>query len=246
MSPRCAGAPLLLLVLSACQAGRDARDPAPGQTCLSLLEARGIAYDPVLDTRMEHPTGHPEIDCAIPEQILLRPVLHQVFFRLSGDPAPRHFRTSCAMALRLDEMAALLARQGILEVVHAGSYNCRAVAETSALSLHATAMAFDVLGVMTRSGEGYSVLRDWSGSSEGSLWLHRFAEQLYEERLFNVVLTPEQDAAHRSHLHLDLTPGAHYLSRKRGWVLPLFASAGALALLAMIALLRKKRRAGAK
>lgn len=212
------------LLLAAC-APTAGQAPDGGGGCLARLAARGIPFDPVELKLPEHPEGHPELTCVIAEPIYLRSPLHGVSVRLAGDPAPRHFRTSCQLALQLDELAGILAAEGIVEVVHAGSHNCRLVAGSTVLSPHASALAFDLVQLKTRSGELLSVLGDWDGPSEASRWLHWLTEELYDRRVFNVIITPDHDAGHRDHLHLDLTPGAHFLSRR----LPLWWLAGVLA-----------------
>jgi hypothetical protein len=32
-------------------------------------------------------------------------------------------------------------------------------------------------------------------------------------RIFNIILTPNYNAAHRDHFHVDLTPNAHFLGK---------------------------------
>jgi hypothetical protein len=111
------------------------------------------------------------------------------------------------------------------------------------MSMHAYGLAFDIAEVTTRAGTRYSVADDWSGDSEASNWLHAFAEQAYEERWFNNVLTPDYNEAHRDHLHLDLAPGEHFLSRKPSLVRRVGAGvASPLAVGLLFVLLMRRRR----
>jgi len=47
-------------------------------------------------------------------------------------------------------------------------------------------------------------------SVEG-LMLYEIVHELYDEHIFNIILTPNHDRAHRRWLHMDLTPGQHSL-----------------------------------
>jgi hypothetical protein len=55
-------------------------------------------------------------------------------------------------------------------------------------------------------------LEDWRSDPDeqhesGHQFLAELVQSLYDERVFNVILTPEFNADHHNHLHLDLTPG---------------------------------------
>ena len=65
-------------------------------------------------------------------------------------------------------------------------------------------------------GSRCSVEHDWEGLHVeaqtlcGQL-LQDIAWDLHTRRIFNVVLTPDYNAAHYNHFHVDLTPGSHFL-----------------------------------
>ncbi|WP_312146815.1 extensin family protein [Brevundimonas sp.] len=90
-----------------------------------------------------------------------------------------------------------------------GVYACRRVYgsqdQTARPSQHARANAVDVAGVRLADGRTVSVLRDWDGrgpaGDEGGAFLRRLRDGGC--RLFGNVLTPDYNAAHRDHFHLD-------------------------------------------
>lgn len=125
--------------------------------------------------------------------------------------APAGLVTSCPVATALllwDERVVQPAARrhfgtGVARFIHAGSYSCRRLygRETGAWSEHATADAVDILGFRLEDGRTISVLRDWSGSDAEAAFLHEVRDGAC--RLFTTVLSPDYNAAHRDHLHLD-------------------------------------------
>ena len=47
--------------------------------------------------------------------------------------------------------------------------------------------------------------------TEAGQFLHDLAHYLYDKYIFNNILTPDYNAAHYNHLHVDLEEGAHFL-----------------------------------
>lgn len=89
-------------------------------------------------------------------------------------------------------------------LIHAGSYSCRRLYNRGdgPWSEHATADAVDVLGFTLSDGRTVSVLRDWSGDPAEAAFLRDVRDGAC--RLFTTVLSPDYNAAHRDHLHLDV------------------------------------------
>lgn len=83
-----------------------------------------------------------------------------------------------------------------------GSYSCRNVAGTSRLSAHATANAVDVAAFRLADGRRISVLADWNSASPQTRAFLRTVRDSACKR-FGTVLTPDYNAAHRDHLHLE-------------------------------------------
>ena len=91
----------------------------------------------------------------------------------------------------------------VTAIDHAGSYSCRRLYGRSegAYSEHATADAIDILGFRLADGQRVSVLRDWGGDTPKSEFLREVRDGSC--RLFSTVLSPDYNAAHADHLHLD-------------------------------------------
>ena len=86
---------------------------------------------------------------------------------------------------------------------HFGSYACRNVYghPDAQRSRHATANAIDVAGVQLESGRRIRVSAEWSASSDASAFLRDLRDGAC--RTFDGVLSPDYNAAHADHLHLD-------------------------------------------
>lgn len=101
---------------------------------------------------------------------------------------------------------------GVSRVENYGSYACRRIYNStdaaSRPSEHARANALDVAAVRLEDGRTVSVAGDWTGEgrsgAEGAAFLHRIRDGAC--RVFATVLTPDYNAAHRDHLHLDGAP----------------------------------------
>ena len=86
---------------------------------------------------------------------------------------------------------------------HAGSYSCRRLYGRSEgpYSEHATANAVDILGFRLEDDTRVSVLRDWNSRGAKAEFLREVRDGSC--RLFSTVLSPDYNAAHADHLHLD-------------------------------------------
>jgi hypothetical protein len=86
---------------------------------------------------------------------------------------------------------------------HLGSYSCRNVygREDARRSRHATADALDVSGFVLDNGRRVRVARDWAGTGAEA----RFLREVHKGacKVFDGVLGPDYNEAHRDHLHLD-------------------------------------------
>ena len=89
----------------------------------------------------------------------------------------------------------------VVQVEHFGSYNCRRIAGSMFYSEHATANALDVAAFRLGDGRRISVAADWRGDGPKATFLHHVRTGACP--LFATVLSPDYNAAHRDHLHLD-------------------------------------------
>jgi hypothetical protein len=92
----------------------------------------------------------------------------------------------------------------VTRIDHLGSYHCRRTygRTAGAWSQHATADALDVAGFRLADGTRISVLEDWSGGGPKAAFLREVRDGGC--RLFPTVLSPDYNAAHRDHFHLDM------------------------------------------
>ncbi len=93
-------------------------------------------------------------------------------------------------------------REPIAEILHFGSFSCRTIAGSSWMSQHATANAFDISGFRMKSGKVISVLKDWPRLGTEMKFLRVVRDGACE--YFNLVLSPDYNAAHKDHFHVDM------------------------------------------
>ena len=91
----------------------------------------------------------------------------------------------------------------ITRIDHFGSYNCRRLygRGEGGWSEHATADAIDIAAFRTADGRRIGIAADWTGDDDEARFLRRVRDGAC--RLFSTVLSPDFNAAHRDHLHLD-------------------------------------------
>jgi hypothetical protein len=124
---------------------------------------------------------------------------------------------TCGLALSLEKTAKYLEGQGITKVIHWGTYNCRVISGTNTLSQHGLANAIDLRGFITGAGLYWTVLKDWEKGKSfpvttAGKFLKTFAMTMFQQNVYNIILTPDYNAAHADHLHVDLTPGSKFMN----------------------------------
>ena len=125
--------------------------------------------------------------------------------------APGGLVTACPVAAALvlwerevvQPAALRLLGRRVERVEHFGSYSCRRLYNRAdgPLSEHATANAVDIAGFRLAGGGRVSVLRDWERPGAEAAFLRAVRDGSCD--LFATVLSPDYNAAHADHLHLD-------------------------------------------
>lgn len=125
--------------------------------------------------------------------------------------SPRDVGTSCPVAAALAmwewQVVQPAVRRhfdsAVVRIEHFGSYNCRRMYGRSSgdWSEHAAANALDVAGFVLANGKRVTVVGDWKGGGERAAFLREVRDGACG--LFSTVLSPDYNAAHRDHLHLD-------------------------------------------
>lgn len=176
--------------------------------CRSLLERAGIAYTSL-------PPRRAEPSCGYDDAVLLRPGKDQIGYR------PEETGTSCpvAAALKLWEWHVVqpaaqdLLGQPVRAITHFGSYSCRRLygRDQGSFSEHATADAIDIAGFVLADGSRVTVAGGWRGESKEARFLKEARDGACG--LFSTVLSPNYNAAHADHLHLDQAERGQYGGR---------------------------------
>ena len=124
------------------------------------------------------------------------------------------FLASCRLAVSfalfdrhvLQPAAQTVYGQAVTRVDHLGSFACRNVynRDKGRLSQHASADALDIAGFRLADGRTVSVLKDWPKDNQDARFLRQVRDGACD--LFSVVLSPDYNAAHRNHFHVDAGP----------------------------------------
>ena len=173
--------------------GRLQDDPA---LCDQVLETSGL--------RVSHQADTPA-DAACPLRNTLR--VQGAAVGLSSS-----FVASCPLAVAfalferhsLQPAAQAVFGQAVTRVDHLGSFACRNMYNRAEgrLSQHASANALDIAGFRLADGRSISVLKDWPREDDKARFLRQVRDSACDD--FNAVLSPDYNAAHRNHFHLDM------------------------------------------
>jgi hypothetical protein len=165
--------------------------------CKALLDRAGVDYVAM------KPGGADQ--CHYIDAVRLKPDSDAIAL------APASVAPSCPVvaALKLWEwqvvqpVAQRIYGQPVRSIRHFGSYSCRRMYGRSQgdFSEHATADAIDVAAFVLKDGRQVSVLKDWKGEGKDAAFLRDVRDGAC--RLFSTVLSPDYNAAHRDHFHLD-------------------------------------------
>ncbi|WP_374390754.1 extensin family protein [Brevundimonas sp.] len=178
---------------------------APTEACMRLLREAGVQVERASD---RDDGGFCQVRGAV---------------RITGGAtplAPAGVVMQCPLALRyvlwdrqvLQPAAREILGSPVARVENFGTYSCRRIYGSSNVddrpSEHARANALDVAAVTLENGRKVSVLADWDGQGPAGESGARFLERARGGgcRLFSNVLTPDYNAAHADHLHLDAAP----------------------------------------
>jgi hypothetical protein len=130
------------------------------------------------------------------------------------------------LAIALDDFTALLAKHDVVEIVHYTMYRppSELPADPKKQIRHPAGLAIDVGGFRKRDGRWLNVGPHWPSAigqktcGEGARehWAREARElvsivcEAMDQRLFHFMLTPDFDAAHADHIHLEIKPGARW------------------------------------
>ncbi|POA33114.1 MULTISPECIES: extensin family protein [unclassified Pseudomonas] len=168
------------------------------ELCDQVLNGAGLKYSRQADS-------NPDVDCPLNNTLRVQ----------GGEVAlSSSFLASCPLAVAfvlferhaLQPAAQATYGQAVARVDHLGSFACRNMynLENGSRSQHATADALDIAGFRLADGRSISVLRDWPKDNDDARFLRKVRDGACD--MFSVVLSPDYNAAHRNHFHLDVGP----------------------------------------
>ena len=180
--------------------GRKLADLADeGTLCRSLLDQAGVAF-----TALPERTGE-NGQCGYRDAVRFAADALRIDYR------PNDLGTNCAVAAGLAlwewHVVQPAARrhfgQAVAGIDHFGSYGCRRLygRDAGAWSEHAGANAVDIAAFRLADGTRVSVVGDWDEAGARGRFLREVRDGACD--LFATVLSPDYNAAHRDHLHLD-------------------------------------------
>ena len=102
----------------------------------------------------------------------------------------------------VDRAARAYLGSAIARIETMGSYVCRNVAGSSKRSAHARAEAIDISGFVLEDGRRITVKGDWNAGTSAEKKFLRVVRESACKR-FGTVLSPDYNAAHADHLHLE-------------------------------------------
>lgn len=172
---------------------RDAPDE-----CRAFLQRSGVDFSEM------PPVG--EGACRLADRTMLAAdEAHGLIFRPAKAPATCAVNAGLVLWLRQGVQPAAERHLGsrVVRLEHLGTNNCRRIGgdETANWSEHATGNAIDIAAFVLTDGRRIVIRRDWSGQGAASDFLQEARDSGCG--IFGTVLSPDYNAAHADHFHLD-------------------------------------------
>ena len=217
-------------------------DPSGHAVAILRANAPNIRYAALDAASCEAELGRREVPfvraAATPgvlDPVRLRGPLHGVTIHSPLGPSAQERSLmeifDCRLVLALDDFAAqVVGPRGVVEMTHLSAYRSRAsygCTPKYAGKQHCAALAVDVAKFTRKDGSVLDVERDFHGHpgqssctggahpnppSPAAAELWGFVCDAAARGLFHVILTPNYNAEHHNHFHLEITPDA-------GWML---------------------------
>jgi len=140
-------------------------------------------------------------------------VARLVYGSEAGTLKPGEASMQCPLAIgtyiwmrEIDKLAVQQLGSGLKNIHHFGTYSCRRQnGNNSGLwSEHAYANAWDIASFELQDGRIVSVLKDWGGDKDRQKFLRGVRDEACN--IFRVTLSPDFNAAHADHFHVDMGP----------------------------------------
>jgi hypothetical protein len=167
--------------------------------CRALLDQAGVRYTALPPRRDGAQCGYDDgvrFTAGGPRRIAFRPADLGIGCPVAAALAVWEWEVVQPAAVRIYG-------QRVAAMEHFGSYSCRRLygRDQGAWSEHARARAVDIAGFRLEGGRRVTVAADWNGGAQDRAFLRAVRDGAC--RLFATTLSPDYNAAHRDHLHLD-------------------------------------------
>lgn len=190
-------------------------------SCRAWLDHYGVAY-----------TVGPARQGVADPVTVTTPINGMVYRYLDAASTRATFFMDCTLARSLVRAAPHWRARGVVEVQDIGVYNYRCIGTGTppncpqGLSQHAFATGIDLARFVHDDGTTWTVNDDWVIDPTGTAtcsaatedpkdtWLHDVACDLKDDDVWKIMLTPNYNAAHRNHFHVDLTPGGDFIRER--------------------------------
>ncbi|MDT0576176.1 extensin family protein [Croceicoccus sp. F390] len=203
---------LLILVLAGCSGGRSVRvagqqeamssNSPQARQCRAQLAQSGVAFTQAQD--LSAGQGCDSVG-AVYLQSLPSDTGRMMLANLDRVACPLADSFSRWARYGVNRAAEQILGSPVSRIETFGSYSCRNVAGTTRRSAHALAEAIDISAFVLVDGRRISVLQGWNGSEAE----RRFLRTVHASacKRFATVLSPDYNAAHRDHLHVEAGSG---------------------------------------
>ncbi|MDK2748604.1 MAG: extensin family protein [Brevundimonas sp.] len=170
--------------------------------CLAELSAARVTFSPVPDRTNS-------ASCGLRQGGVLGADMGTVARMAPGD-VQMTCQTALALSIwrrqSLEPAAREILGSDVVQIDHMGAYACRNVnngAGSTRISAHSQAAALDFAGVRLRDGRRITVTNGWNGEGAEARFLRRIRDDAC--RIFGTTLSPDYNAVHFDHLHLEAT-----------------------------------------
>ena len=188
--------------------------------CEAELVSRGIAFKSEASAK------------GVLAPVRLTGPLHGVTFHSPLSPEKRAVQPwdilDCRLVLALDDFSQILAKHDVVDVTHFSVYRPPILKPNVVTAKqHGGALAIDAAIFTKKDGTKLQVEKDFHGrigaqtcgqgvptpSNPEAAALRDIVCTAADQKLFNVVLTPDYNWAHRNHFHLEVSGAAYFLVR---------------------------------
>ncbi len=185
--------------------------------CYALLTKRGIPFAKVPSAR------------GVETPIRFTGLLHGVDIHGGEPPAERETSPTeivdCRLALALDDFAEILSDHHIVEAAHWSIYRAPPAGAEGPMTDHPAGLAMDLGSLIEADGSRTGVLEDWRGevgaktcgngaypvpATKRAWRLRAILCATGAAHIFHLVLTPNFNAAHHDHFHLEIKRHSKY------------------------------------